>query len=72
MEARRLQAMGASFIVLGVVITVGIFVLNGFHPMDPTRRAGLLGGSEGFVIVGIAAFLIGWNRRRKTDGASHL
>lgn len=67
-KARRLQVMGVSYMVLGVVITVGIEILNSFDPMDPNRRAGLLGGSEGFVLVGAVVFLIGWNLRRKTRG----
>ena len=57
-----------SYLVLGVVITVGILILNTFHPFDPNRRAGLLGGSEGFILVGAALFLVGWDLRRKTRG----
>ena len=67
-KARRLQVVGVSYFVVGVVITVGIEILNSFHPLNPNRRAGLLGGSEGFILVGAALFLVGWNLRRKTRG----
>ena len=67
-QGKRLQLMGMSYMVLGVVITVGILILNTFHPFDPNRRAGLLGGSEGFILVGAALFLVGWDLRRKTRG----
>jgi len=66
----RLQQRGLSFIILGGVITAGILILNSGHTMDPSRRAGLLGGSEGFILVGLVMFMIGLNRRRKSGDAS--
>lgn len=70
-DFNRLQQRGLSFILLGVVITAGILILNNYGPMAPNRRAGLLGGSEGFILVGVVVFLIGLNRRRKPDDSSH-
>ena len=59
-EWGRLQRNGLAFLVLGVILTVAVLLL--VH--DPGRRPGLLGASEGFVVVGALMFLIGWNRRR--------
>lgn len=59
-----------AYVILGVVITVGILVVNIYRPMTPNIRAGLLGGSEGFVLVGVALLVIGWNDRRRTDRSS--
>ncbi len=59
-EWGRVQRSGLAFLVLGVILTVPVLVL--VH--DPARRPGLLGASEGFVVVGALMFLIGWNRRR--------
>lgn len=56
----RLQRSGLAFLVLGVILTVAVLVL--VH--DPARRPGMLGASEGFVLVGALMLLIGWNRRR--------
>ena len=67
-KAGHLQVVGVWYLVLGVVITAGIEILNTFHRLEPNRRAELLGGSEGFVLVGAALFLVGWNLRRKTRG----
>lgn len=66
----RLQHMGLIYAILGVIITAGIQIINRFHPVEPNYRAGLLGGSEGYVLVGAATFLIGWIRRRKLDSSS--
>lgn len=67
----RFQANGVAFMLVGVAFTVGIMILTSFHPIDPNRRSGMLGGSEGFIVAGAVMFLIGWNRRRrKSDGSS--
>ena len=59
-EWGRLQRSGLAFLMLGVLLTAAVLLL--VH--DPARRSGLLGASEGFVLVGALMFLIGWNRRR--------
>jgi hypothetical protein len=66
----RIQRTGLIYATLGIVLTAGIQIINSFHPMDPNFRAGELGGSEGFILIGVVFFLIGWNRRRKPDGSS--
>lgn len=63
----RLQLMGLTYVILGVIITIGIQIINSFHPLDPTFRAGELGYSKGSILVGVVFFLIGWKRRRKPD-----
>ena len=54
---------------MGVIFTAGIQIINSFHPMDPNFRAGELGMSDGFILIGIAFFLFGWRRRRKPDSS---
>ena len=66
----RSQHVGLTFAALGIVLTAGIQIINSFHPMDPNYRAGMLGGSEGYILVGVVVFLIGWTRRRKPDDSS--
>jgi hypothetical protein len=66
----RLQRLGLTFAAMGVVLTAGIQIINSFHPMEPNYRAGLLGGSEGYVLVGAVMYLIGWIRRRKPESSS--
>ncbi|HEY5186410.1 MAG TPA: hypothetical protein VIM19_16265 [Actinomycetes bacterium] len=59
-ERGRFQRSGLAFMVLGVLLTTPVLFL--VH--DPARRPGLLGASEGLILVGALMFLIGWNRRR--------
>ena len=59
------QRRGLAFVVLGVVITVGILILDRLHHMDPSIRAGQLGAGVGFVLIGILMLLLGRNDRRK-------
>lgn len=56
--------------MLGAVITAGIYTVNSFHSLDSSYRAGLLGASEGFILVGAVMFLIGWFRRGNEKGTS--
>lgn len=66
----RIQTTGAAFMV-DVATTVGMLILNSFHPIDSNHHAGFLDESEMFVLVGAVAFLIGWVRsRRKSDDSS--
>lgn len=64
-KLNRFQANGVAFMVVGVAFTVGTMILTSFHPLDPNRRAGLLGGSEGFIVVGVVLFFIGKKRRER-------
>ena len=64
-ELNNLQQKALASIALGIVITVEIMILTRFHPIDPNRRAGLLGGSGGFIVVGVVLFFIGKNRRER-------
>lgn len=59
------QRSGLTFAVMGVVLTFGYLILDATSVINPssTTRSGMLGMSEGMVIVGIVMFLIG--RRRK-------
>lgn len=57
--------------VFGVVVTAAIYIVDSFHPIGSTHRAGLLGGAEGFILIGIVMFLIGWKRRDKPDNSLH-
>lgn len=63
----RLQQMGLIYLTLGVVFTVGIQIICSFHPLDPNFRAGELGMSEGYILIGVASFVVGWRYRRKPE-----
>jgi uncharacterized membrane protein YhaH (DUF805 family) len=64
---RHLREMGLTYIALGVVITAGIYIESSFYSMDPNHRSGLLGYSEGLILIGAVTFLIGWKRLGKED-----
>lgn len=65
----RIQYIGLTFMAIGVATFVGIPILLHFHPTNPNYRAGSLGESKTFLLVGAVTFLIGWNRRRKPDSS---
>ena len=68
-KLNRLQFTGLIYAIMGVIFIVGIQITNSFYPMNPNFRAGELGMSEGFILVGIAFFLFGLKRRRKPDSS---
>ncbi len=59
--------LGVAYMVLGGAITAGIYVVNGFHPLDSSYRAGLLGASEGFILIGALTLVGGWFRPRNEE-----
>lgn len=63
----RLQQLGLTYAAMGIVFTLGIQIVNHFHPMSSHFRAGQLGYSEGLILVGVAAFVVGWRYRRKPE-----
>lgn len=64
-----LQRLGLTYAAMGVIFTLGIQIVNRFHPMSSHFRAGELGYSEGLILVGIAFFVGGWRYRRKPEGS---
>jgi hypothetical protein len=63
----QLQKIGLFYLALGAVITAGIYIL---HPVDSAYRSGLLGGSEGFILIGIVMFGVGWKGPNNPDSSS--
>lgn len=63
----RLQQAGLNYAAIGVITAVGIELVNRFHPMNIHLRAGELGLSEGFILIGVVSFLFGRKYRRSPD-----
>jgi hypothetical protein len=64
----RMPSVGLIDITLGVVMRAGIYIRNSFHPIP--SLAGLWAAPVAFIFPGLIFFLIGWQRRNKTDSSS--